>query len=302
MYRKIIVGYNGTSESEDALVFAKQIADATGAALTLAGVYYFSARLGGRDPVLHDVEAEHIRQLEETAESVGAQAEAIASSSPAHGLHSLAESTDADLVVIGSAHHGKAGEIFAGSVAMGLLHGSPCSVAIAPHGYATQPPAGITEIAVGFDGSPEAQMALDDALHLARASGAKVKIVVVAEPPPIVYGKGGGPNYSWHALKEDLKEVMRERLDEALASAPDDLDVEGSLVEGHAQAALADAVGRDGLLVLGSRAYGPLRRVLLGSVSTPLVRSAPCPVIVHPRPAKVKEPTAGEPVRAASSA
>lgn len=145
-------------------------------------------------------------------------------------------------------------------------------------------------------------MALDDAFHLALASGVKVKIVVVAEPPPIVYGKAGGPNYSWHALKEDLKEVMRERLDEALASAPDDVDVEGLLVEGRAETALPETVGNDGLLVLGSRAYGPLRRVLLGSVSTPVVRSAPCPVIVHPRPAKAQEPTGSEPVRAASSA
>jgi nucleotide-binding universal stress UspA family protein len=125
-------------------------------------------------------------------------------------------------------------------------------------------------------------------LELASASGATVKLAVVAEPPPIIYGKGGGPNYSWHALKEDLREVMRERLDKAMASIPDDVRVEAELIEGHAEAALADMAGDGGLLVLGSRAYGPLRRVLLGSVSTPLVRSAPCPVIVHPRPAKAQ--------------
>ena len=109
MYRHIIVGYNGCAEAEDAVALGKLIAEATGARLTLAGVYYFSPRLGGRDPVLHDVEAKHIRQLEETATSVGARAEAVASSSRAHGLHRLAEETEADLVVVGSAHHGKAG-------------------------------------------------------------------------------------------------------------------------------------------------------------------------------------------------
>lgn len=71
-----------------------------------------------------------------------------------------------------------------------------------------------------------------------------------------------------------------------MASLPDDVHVEAELVEGYADAALADLGREDGLLVLGSRAYGPLRRVLLGSVSTALVLSAPCPVIVHPRPAK----------------
>ncbi len=42
--------------------------------------------------------------------------------------------------------------------------------------------------------------------------------------------------------------------------------------------------------MLGSRAYGPLRRVLLGSVATELARTAPCPLIVHPRPAKSAAP------------
>jgi nucleotide-binding universal stress UspA family protein len=302
MYRNIIIGYDGSPQSEDALALAKLISDATGAELTLAGVFYFSRRLGGRDPVLRDVEADHIRQLEEAADSMGASAEAIASTSAAHGLHSLAERIDADLVVVGSARHGKAGQILAGNVGMALLHGSPCSIAIAPQGYADRAPSQIKELAVGFDGSPESAMALQDAFDLARASGAKVRLVTVAEPPPIVYGKSGGPDYSWHALKEDLKAVMRERLDAALASAPDDLQVEGSLLEGHAETALPDAAGEGALLVLGSRAYGPMRRVLLGSVSTPILRSAPCPVIVHPRPAKAKETDerSAEPAGAAS--
>ncbi len=38
------------------------------------------------------------------------------------------------------------------------------------------------------------------------------------------------------------------------------------------------------LLVVGSRGYGPVLRVLLGSVSTRLIHIAPCPVLVIPRP------------------
>jgi nucleotide-binding universal stress UspA family protein len=38
-----------------------------------------------------------------------------------------------------------------------------------------------------------------------------------------------------------------------------------------------------GLLVVGSCGYGPLRRVLLGSVAASLLHAAPCPVIVCPR-------------------
>ena len=40
------------------------------------------------------------------------------------------------------------------------------------------------------------------------------------------------------------------------------------------------------VLVLGSRAYGPLRATLLGSVSASVTARAPCPTIVLPRAVK----------------
>jgi len=40
------------------------------------------------------------------------------------------------------------------------------------------------------------------------------------------------------------------------------------------------------LLVAGSRGYGPMARLLLGSVSSRLVATAPCPVLIVPRPGK----------------
>jgi nucleotide-binding universal stress UspA family protein len=43
-------------------------------------------------------------------------------------------------------------------------------------------------------------------------------------------------------------------------------------------------VGID-LLVLGSRGFGPVMRLLIGSVSSRVIRGAPCPVMVVPRPA-----------------
>src|SRR4029079_7889920 len=38
------------------------------------------------------------------------------------------------------------------------------------------------------------------------------------------------------------------------------------------------------LLVLGSRGFGPVMRLLVGSVSSRVIRQAPCPVLVVPRP------------------
>ena len=52
---------------------------------------------------------------------------------------------------------------------------------------------------------------------------------------------------------------------------------------GEAWEELRDAGRELDLLVCGSRRYGLLRRVLLGSVTARLIRDAECPVLVIPR-------------------
>jgi nucleotide-binding universal stress UspA family protein len=282
MYRKILVGYDDSDQAKDALALGKQLADATGAALVVAGVFQFDPIWRGFDSHFRDAEVEYARQIEAAAESVGAEAEAFPSSSAARGLHELAEEIEADLVLVGSAHHGRVGQAIAGSTGVSLLHGSPCAVGIAPLGYRDNSSAGVSAIVIGYDGSPESAHALTAACDLAKATHAKLKLVAVAEPPAIGTGKGGAAG--WRELKQYIEEVMRDRLTEAEETVPEGIDVDTTLVSGHPAEELvkvADAPGT--LLLVGARGYGPLRRVLLGSVSTPLVRTAPCPLIVTPR-------------------
>ena len=115
----------------------------------------------------------------------------------------------------------------------------------------------------------------------------------MADPPPILYGKGGRAREGWAELREAIERRLRMQLDDAVASIPDGVITEASLVSGDPTATLADAGGAPGtILVLGSRAYGPARRVLLGSVSAALVKAAPCPLLVHPRGVNVEAKTA----------
>ena len=63
----------------------------------------------------------------------------------------------------------------------------------------------------------------------------------------------------------------------------DGIEVVGKLLEGDAAGLLErESEGLD-LLVTGSRGYGPKRAVLVGSVSSELLRTAQCPVVVVPR-------------------
>ena len=282
MYRRILVGYDDSDESKDALALGTKLAAATGAELVAAGVFPFDPMWGGEDSRLRDADEEFARKIENAAKSVGAEPEAVPSGSPAHGLHELAEEIGADLILVGSAHHGRVGQILAGSTGVSLLHGSPCAVGIAPRAYRERSGEDLDQIAVGFDASAEAGQALLAACALATATGASLKLVAVAVPPPRGTGKGGAG--SWHALLEVVEEQVRANLVAARDSVPDGIDVQATLVTGDPVEALA-ATGADPrtLMLVGSRAYGPLRRVLLGSVATRLVRSAPCPLIVTPR-------------------
>lgn len=293
MYSKIIVGHDLHGGGGDALALGKLIAGASGAKLIVAGVFPLGTLPHGFEEQWREREAEITSRIQEIADDAGAQAEALPSSSPARGLHDLAEEIDADLVVVGSSRHSKIGEILAGNVGLGLLHGAPCAVALAPRDYRDHADGSLRTIVVGFDGTHESGLALADAIDLAKASDARLKLVAVAEPPPIVYGKGAGAGQGYEELEAAIEEQLREQLDKAMETIPDGVGTEATLVRGDPPEKLAAAAGSPGsVLILGSRAYGPIRRVLLGSVSTRLMRSAPCPVLVHPRGTKAEPATA----------
>jgi nucleotide-binding universal stress UspA family protein len=89
-----------------------------------------------------------------------------------------------------------------------------------------------------------------------------------------------GPRLMSDALRHDY----RASLDAVIATAGDDVEVTGRLLPGPVVDALADLTYDDcDLLVCGSRGYGPVRRVLLGGVSSRDVRHSKVPVVVIPR-------------------
>ncbi len=82
-----------------------------------------------------------------------------------------------------------------------------------------------------------------------------------------------------------LRDHFAARLAAAASGCTTEGEIEEVLEEGDpAEALAARSAGLD-LLLLGSRGYGPLRRVLLGGVAGEVIRRASCPVVVTPRSA-----------------
>ena len=162
-----------------------------------------------------------------------------------------------------------------------MLTGAMAPVAIAPHGYATRN-ARLDTVGCGFDGSAEAQEALTWAHAFARAR--RARLCALAVHSRIAFG--GIPTtgaLGFESANDALRAALEQQMREALASLDDDRVVSGRVLQGDAAGELAAASADLDLLVIGSRGYGPVRSVLLGSVSRELVRSAACPVVVLPR-------------------
>ena len=86
-------------------------------------------------------------------------------------------------------------------------------------------------------------------------------------------------------MTEDVDAARRAAqacLDRALAQVSDGVAVDGGLIEGDAVDVLRERSETLDLMVMGSRAYGPVRRTLL-SVSHGLLVDCLCPVLVLPR-------------------
>lgn len=278
---RLLVGYDGSDGGRDALALTRILAEALEASVLVVTVLPYGP-LPIPYEILDEEKAERAQPLFEEAKrhlgELEVETRAFGGGSPAGVINDLAENDGVDTIVVGSSHRGPVGRTLIGSVADGLLHGAPCEVTVAPHGYAAEERGPFRTIAVAYDDTAESRAALVRAEKIALACRATVVIYTVSAPPAVVPGASG---YTPAILPEVGAVVTRavKQVDERLAASGRAL----SGVPGPAIVEACEEVGAD-LLVAGSRGYGPVMRVLLGSVSTQLAHKAPCPVLVVPRP------------------
>ena len=283
MQTKIIIGYDGSEDSQDALALGLVLAAATNAELMLAAVYPHSRVPGKGDAGAYEsIMASDMRAVLDAAEvPEGTALRAVPATSVSHGLHDLAEDEHAQIVVLGSR-----GSREISSDSQRLLQGAPCAIAVAPAGF-REHGGPIGRVIVGYDGAGEAEAALDTGIALARELGAALRVISALEHlgglSMVGYGAGQA------AIAHELRSAAEDTLATALGAVPDDIEHSGAVVDGEAADVLREeSDGPSDLVVVGSRAYGRLGQVLLGSVSGGLVRNPKMPVLAMPRGERIE--------------
>jgi nucleotide-binding universal stress UspA family protein len=286
---RVVVGYEGGGTGHDAISFANRWAAAAHDPVEVVTVHPGAAPLGaGR------VDAEWVAYEREVADRLLAEAKTLVadgveatyirvdSGSAAHGLSDVVEPQEGEgvsLLVLGSRRTRGMRRTFPGSTADRLLHGAAAPVAMVPWGYADTEQRPLATVAVAFVGTPEGRVAFQHAALIAAHLSARLVVLTVVPDTRVVPGLGES-----RLFEEASRQGYKQSLDAVLATAAPGLQTEGRLLPGPVVDALSDLTYDDcDVLVCGSRGYGPVRRVLLGGVSSRVVRHSKVPVIVIPR-------------------
>jgi nucleotide-binding universal stress UspA family protein len=280
MFDNVIVGIDDYDAGQDAVGLATQLASGK-RQLTFAYVEVVALKPpdsadASKSPVSRRA-MERLASLADEAD-VDAKVLCVEARSVASGLHKLGVSQRGDLLVIGASRRDEYDRALVGDDTQEVLGHAPCTVAVAPRGFAGRPPI-MHKIGVAYDGSPESEQALAVARRLARERGAELA-AVHAVPEPVYTSR----RVTGARLANDPWSVQAD-IDEAVENARGQMaqldDVETNATSGDATEELARSGASVDLLIIGSHKYRPLEAWMsVQSTAQQLADSAPCPLLV----------------------
>ena len=187
----------------------------------------------------------------------------------------------ADIVVMGTHHHGLIRRLLGGSVAGDMLRKMPVPMVTLASNANPRP---VTRILFATDLTDSYQEGFRFALELARAFRANLIVQYSIEPIPVSYG-GSMPVIDDPTDRKHLVAQARLKLSELEAEgAREQVVVVSEVTEGAASEKIlaASEESECGLIVLTIRDRGLLERALLGSTAERIVRDARVPVLSFP--------------------
>ncbi len=303
-FSRLAVGIDGFDEGHDAAALGRALATATGAELLLTAVIL--------DPLVVLPPEMSLTTLRKQAEQAvrhardefapGARVTVESDLFVARGLERVVRREHRDLLVVGSSRHGHEGEVMIGRCTRQLLHDAQCALAVAPRGYRNSAPREIKRIVVGYDGGADAAQALALAAGLATSAAGELIVCGIVDDRMRPFGwsrlgtgavivpalgweviGSAGATTDWEKVVDSATESLGEHLTTAMRGLG--LEARAEVRRGRPAAVLMDVGHEADLIIIGSRRWGRVARLLLGSTGEALLHGATCPVLVVPRPA-----------------
>ena len=288
---RIIVGVDGSEQSQAALGWAIGQAELVGADLVLAHTWnpdsYATPAMAGAVPDMIQAgalnhEAEELAQawlddlVAATAtRTIASVSGVLASGSPAG--HILDLSAEATMVVVGSRGRGGLRSAVLGSTSQQIAHHAQCPVVVVRDSAATS----ANQVVVGVDGSPASLVALREAFAQAKLRGASLLMVhawstsfagtLVNSGQDFDRVRASEVDEGWALLNQSLEE---------LKATDHSVEIIERLEQASPAAAIIEASKEAVLTVVGSRGRGSFAGLVLGSVSGSVLAHADSAVMV----------------------
>lgn len=295
----VVVGVDGSEQSERALLWAANYARAVDAELlvVLARVHPVPVTTVGPQPVwpwpiTHSRDEQGVEQtrhfLIQAVDAVLGDVDTdrrvlVEDGESARVLIDVAQREAAQLVVTGRRGIGGFRRLLLGSVSDEVARYSPCPVAVVSKPDTNRDFAQI--VAVGVDGSQPAQLAVAWAADFAMKAGHQLLILHAWDrpqtPPDSLAALFPTIDDNSDVLARVAQAVVDEVISRVRITHPG-LDVTGRVLTGYPSAVLGEAAEENNVavLVVGTRGLGGFGSMMLGSVADQLLHHGRRPIVV----------------------
>ncbi|HSK84908.1 MAG TPA: universal stress protein [Rubrobacter sp.] len=288
---KVLVATDGSKDALLATRAAIDLCTMTGAELHLVHVWRTVPSPHFEPYIRKQLEREARELLDEQVKTGEALGGVVAGSHLREGQKSgeildLAEELGDALLVIGTRGHGPVRRLLLGSVSEGVVYHASSPVLVMRGGEEAWPPA---RIIIGDDGSEDARGAAQLAARIGGCFGSPA--LLVRAYPRLPEMDDEGRRLDARMVDDELRREERylaERATEieGLLDSRSKIHIAvGNPASCILQAAQESRGGaKRALVAVGSRGFGPLGRMTLGSVSTKVLKAAEGPVLIYPHP------------------
>jgi nucleotide-binding universal stress UspA family protein len=279
LYRKILVAFDGSESSVNALLRAFTLANDEKSWITVATIV--PSYEGDMD--LTGVKDIH-KTLLRTGEEILSKAKAIAEKeraliktvleygAPYEKLVDIAESENSGVIVLGKRGTSQFAKTFLGSVASRVIGNSSRDVLVVPQDAAL----GWKKIFIATDGSRYSESATDKAINFAKSYGGELAVISVVDVPSEFYAEAP-------KAVEDLIKKAKE-FTAAVKKKAESSGIKAStfIGEGEAYEVITNTARKEkaDVIFMGSHGRTGIGKILMGSVTEKVIGYAPCPVLI----------------------